>query len=417
MNIKKFTNPYKELPRAVYVLFFASIINNMGNFVTPLLTLFLTYKIGIGVTIVGVIIAINSVFGLVGSLIGGKLIDKIGRKIIFVVFRTISAIAICVCGFINSPQIIIGLIITSSLVSGIAMPVYSTIITDLTTGEKRKTAFSLEYMAMNIGMAVGPLLAAFLYNNYLRFLFIGDAITTIILVILVWLLVPETLPQREVGLELVAATKAEAGEEGSLFSALIKRPTIIVFSMIIVIYFVVFSQYNFGLSLQIGDIFSERSAVVYGTLMTINTVLCSIVPMFLVPLIKEIKPSLCIVVGGLLYAIGFGMLFTINGYIMFIVSTVLWTLGEILVSTNTNVYIASHTPITHRGRFNSIFPIIRKVGFIIGPMAGGAYIGGFGIRSLWLLIGGLAIIGAILMLGLYCKEEKNSLLQREKPIL
>lgn len=232
-----------------------------------------------------------------------------------------------------------------------------------------------------------------------------------------WLLVPETLPQREVGLDLVVTTKAEAGEEGSLFSALIKRPIIIVFSIIIVIYFVVFSQYNFGLSLQIGDIFGERSAVVYGTLMTINTVLCSIVPMFLVPLIKEIKPSLCIVVGGLLYAIGFEILFTINGYIMFIVSTVLWTLGEILVSTNTNVYIASHTTITHRGRFNSIFPIIRKVGFIIGPMAGGAYIGGFGIRSLWLLIGGLAIIGAILMLGLYCKEEKNSLLQREKPNL
>jgi Na+/H+ antiporter NhaC len=42
----------------------------------------------------------------------------------------------------------------------------------------------------------------------------------------------------------------------------------------------------------------------------------------------------------------------------FLLSTVIWTLGEILQATNTNVYIANHTPISHRGRFNAILPII-----------------------------------------------------------
>ena len=410
MNIKRFIEPYKDLPISIYVLFLASLINNMGNFVYPLLTMYLTYKIGLEAGLVGTFVAISSVLGLIGSLIGGKLIDKVGRKSIFIIFRSISALCILSCGFIENFYIFIMFIMISSLVTGITSPFYSTIITDLTSGEKRKTAFFLEYMAMNIGMAVGPLLAAFLFNNFLKFLFIGDSITTFISIVLVWRFVPETFAKNDKSIDSKVNTKLEQGEEGGLLTALIKRPTMIIFSMIMVIYFLVFSQYNFGLSLQLGDIFGENAAIKFGWLMTVNTVLCSIMPMFLAPLFKKIKPSLCISLGGILYFIGFGMIYKINSFPLFIISTVLWTFGEILVATNTSVYIASQAPSTHRGRFNSIFPIIRKLGFIFGPFIAGIYVENLGIRNLWLLIGGLAFVGGILMYSLYyCENKKNSL--------
>ena len=405
-GFKVLLQPYKNLPKSVYVIFFASIINNLGNFVVPFLTMFLTYSIGMNVGVVGLIVAINSFVGLIASAHGGKLIDIIGRKKIFIIFRTASAIAIVLCAFTKNPIILTTLLILSNFLGGYSLPVYSTIITDITEGEQRKTAFSLQYMALNIGFSVGPLLAAFLYNNYLTWLFLGDAITTFISVILVTVYIPETMPTKEEA-SMLKVNKLEKAEEGTLIQALFKRPTLLLFSFIIVIYFIVFSQFNFGLSLQIGGLFGDKSATIFGSLMTVNAVMCSIIPMFLTALTGKLKASLSIALGGILYAVGFGMMFFINNYFLFILSTMIWTMGEILIATNTNVYIADHAPASHRGRFNSIFPIIRKLGFMIGPIIAGIYVKYTNIRNLWLFIGGISIIGAIMMYKLYLMESKT----------
>ena len=406
-KISEYFNPYKGLPVSIYVIFFASIVNNMGNFVAPFLTMFLTFKVGISVGIVGIIIAVNSGLGLVGTMMGGKLIDQIGRKKVLIIFRTLSGIGIAAAAFSKSPIIIISLIMLATFFGGFSQPVYSTIITDLTSGEQRKAGFSLEYMAINIGFSVGPLLAGFLYENYITWLFLGDAITTFVSIALVAVFVPETIPLKGKLTEL-KSENLESAEVGSLLSVMIKRPTLVIFSLIMIVYFIVFSQFNFGLSIQIGDIFKNNSSTIFGTLMTVNALMCSILTVFITTATRNIKASLSISIGGILYAIGFGMIFFINSYIMFILSTVIWTLGEIIVSTNTSVYIANHTPITHRGRFNSVFPMIRKLGFIIGPLFAGYFVKLTNIKSLWILVGGLSIIAAAMMYRLYSLDRPTA---------
>ena len=65
---------------------------------------------------------------------------------------------------------------------------------DLTNTKNRKAAYSLLYLGINIGFSLGPLIAGFLYNHYLKILFLGDAATTILSLILVAVFVEETLP-------------------------------------------------------------------------------------------------------------------------------------------------------------------------------------------------------------------------------
>ncbi len=403
-RIKNLFEQYKGLPISIYVIFFASIVNNMGNFVNPLLTMLLTSRVGLNAGIVGSVVGVNAILGMMGAIIGGKLIDIIGRKRILIIFRTLAGLGYGMCAFfIKEPTIITSILMLSSFFGGFSQPVYSTIITDVTEGEQRKTAFSLNYMAINIGYSVGPLLAGFLFKNYLVWLFIGDAITTFISVGLVGFFVSETKPSKE-ELEKSKVKTFERAEEGSLLSALIRRPTLLMFSFIIVIYFIIFSQFNFGLALQLDEIFIDNPALIFGSLMTVNAVLCSVLTVFITSITKNIKASLSISFGGVLYAIGFGMIFFIHTYYLFIASTVIWTIGEILVAINTSVYIANHTPITHRGRFNSVFPIIRRIGFFIGPMLAGFYVNYSNIKNLWLLIGILSLIGALLMYVLYIKD-------------
>lgn len=211
-RISNYFKPYKGLPLSIYIIFLASIVNNMGNFVGPFLTMFLTVRIGINIGIVGIIVAVNAGLGLIGTMIGGKLIDSIGRKKVLVVFGIASGVGYALCAFTNNPVIITGILMVSSFVGGFSHPVYGTITTDLTEGEQRTAAFSLSYMAMNIGFSVGPLLAGFLYKNYLMWFFLGDAITTFISIALVCIFVPETKPTKK-EMEKSKAKTFESAEE------------------------------------------------------------------------------------------------------------------------------------------------------------------------------------------------------------
>lgn len=404
MKTKGIISQYFGLPKSIYVLFFASIINNLGQFVGPFLTMFLTFKQGMSVNNVGIIVAINAIFGLLGSLLSGKLIDTIGRKKVFVFFSLVSATFYGLCGFSINQNYIVLLLLFGAFFGGFSHPVFSTIITDLTSGNERKLSFSLNYMALNIGFSLGPLLAGFLYENYLVWLFFGDALTTYISVLLVFLYVPET---KELVKKVAKNKEIKEKKEDNLLKELLKNPNLIKFSLIIIIYFIVFSQFNFGLPLQVKEVFNSNASKVFGILMTTNAVICSIFTVFVTSFTKKLKSSQCIFIGGILYGLGFGIIYFINTLPMFIVSTFIWTMGEILVSTNTNIYIAEHSPKTHRGRFNSIFPIIRKIGFVIGPIFAGFYINNVNSRSLWVFISALSFLGSILMYRLYKGDTNN----------
>lgn len=393
---------YKGLPISIYILFFASIINNMGQFVGPFLTMFLTFNIGISVGKVGAVVALNSALGMLGALAGGKLIDSVGRKKIFIIFSILSLSLYALCGFLKDPLLIILVLLFASLFNGFSQPVFSTIITDLTEGIQRNAAFSLNYIALNIGFSIGPLIAGFLYKNHLIFLFLGDALTTLLSVMLVMIFVPETKPEKN---KISDENVYEKAEYDTMFSILIKKSNLLIFSLIMVIYFIVFSQFNFGLSLQVGSIFGENGAEIYGSLMTVNAVMCSTITVLITSSTKRLKSSLSISIGGLLYAAGFGIIYFINSFPMFVISTAVWTAGEIMVATNTSIYIAEHTPITHRGRFNSIFPVIRKLGFIIGPLLAGIYVKHAQLKNLWILVSLLALTGSFLMYKLYLRDK------------
>lgn len=60
--------------------------------------------------------------------------------------------------------------------------------------------------------------------------------------------------------------------------------------------------------------------------------------------------------------LGSGMLAFARGPAIFLVSAAVWTAGEIVNATNAEVYVANHTPMSHRGRFNAVLPVLGGLG-------------------------------------------------------
>ncbi len=415
MNIRRIGLTYTGLPRSVYIIFFARIVNSIGNFVFPFMTLLLTDKVGMTEEKVGVYLLMAAILQIPGSLLGGKLTDVMGRKKIMVFFMGLSACCTLPCAFLigNSTtiQYVPWLLIGTSLFRSIANPANGAMMNDLTQPDNRQAAFSLLYLGMNAGTAIGSIVAGFLFNSYMKLLFIGDAIATLLSITLLIVFVKETIPTKEIISRIERERESEKAETGGLLAALIRRPLLLTFAVLNTIYSFVYAQTGFSLPLKANLVFgSEQGAKFYGTFNMVNCLVVIFLTTFITMLTKRIRSIYNVAIAGVFYAIGFGMLYLVNGFWLFMFSTIIWTIGEIVSATNVGVFIANHTPASHRGRFQSMIHIITSTGSSISPYLMGSFIASYGVNNVWPITFLLSIIAAFFMylLGTYEKKHQKN---------
>lgn len=405
-KIKSLFDPYRGMPKEIYVLFLSRIINAMGCFVMPLLTLILTEKIGLSKEMSGAYLSAAGLIFMPAAMIGGKLTDIIGRKKVIIIFDFISALLYIICGFMNPSINMIYVLMLASMSMFIAGPAHDALIADLTTPENRDGAYALSYMGWNIGFAIGPIIGGLLYKNHLPLVFIGDAVTALISLSLILIFVKETihLTNQKVTEE---SRILETREEGSIISVLLKRPILIYFALCTFGYNFVYSQWSFMMPIHSQQNFLSLGAKYYGLMAGFN----GVVVMFFTPLITKMSENTKhirkMIYGGLLYAVGFGMLGILNTLPFFFVSVFIFTLGEIILSISITPFIANHTPMSHRGRMNAILPVIFGMGYTLGPVTMGKALGYISVESAWLILGMVGIISSIFMFGLERYDEKK----------
>ena len=78
--MKQLFSQYGGLKREIYILFVGKLVTAMGSFVWPMLTFFLTTKLGLTDGMSTLMIATASVLSFPAALLGGKLADRFSRK-------------------------------------------------------------------------------------------------------------------------------------------------------------------------------------------------------------------------------------------------------------------------------------------------------------------------------------------------
>ncbi len=188
---------FKGLPKSVYVLAIQRFINSLGGFVFPFLTMFMVQRLHFTTLEAGKWMSTLAFWTAICTYIAGFFVDRMKRKPILIIAPFISAILLGYCGFMEPSENMIYLIIISSSIRSFSGPANSAIMADVTNPSNRKASLSLRYLGMNAGFAISYTLAGFLFNNYWRLLFIGDALTSILSLIPVMLFVPESKPTKE----------------------------------------------------------------------------------------------------------------------------------------------------------------------------------------------------------------------------
>ena len=389
---------YKGLPREIYLLFAARIINTVGSFVMPLIAMILTVKIGMSSADAGFFATLVCVTQAPCVVLGGKLIDTFGRKRMILIFNTLGALSYIACAFASPGTLMAVLILIASDFYVFAWPAFDAVTADVTKGDARKSAFSLLYLGTNLGYAIGPVLGGLLFKDHLSLLFFLDGLTTLLSTGLIFFL-PET-KSRFLPAEAGGAESSGITEKSNTLHVLRRTPVLALFLLITLFYNFTYAQYGFTLPLQMDDLFASSGPRLYSTLITANALVVIVFTPLFTKLSTRFRSLWAVAGGGILFFLSFLLFAVSKGMAVFYAAIVLFTFGEIVTTISTGVFIADATPPTHRGRVNSAANLIRGSGYAVGPVAMGRILEKSSYFSGWMIIAGLMGVGFALMLAL-----------------
>jgi MFS family permease len=380
---------FNEYPRQFWILVAAMFIDRLGGaLLFPFFSLYITKKFNVGMTEVGILFGVFAGSGLISSLMGGALTDRMGRKGILIFGLVMSALSAVLMGLMDSfvPFIIVTVVV--GLLADVGFPAQQAMVADLLTDEKRAQGFGILRVVANLAVTFGPMIGGLLAARSYLLLFIIDAITSMITAGVVYFALQETR----------AAPKEDAPQEtiGQTFAGYFRVlkdsafTWFIVASMLMVL---VYMQMNTTLGVYLRDVhgISEQA---YGYILSLNA---AMVVLFQFPITRRIvryRPMSVMVVGTLLYAIGFGMYGFVSLYIFFLLAMAIITIGEMLVSPVSQAIVARLAPEDMRGRYMATYGFSWVIPSAIGPLLAGLTMDYIDPRWVWYAAGLLGVIAA-----------------------
>jgi MFS family permease len=157
-NYLRSLNP--QLPRDVWMLQAGGLANMFGNGVIgPFLIIYLHNVRGISLGIAGLIVASNAAAALFTGFVGGALSDRIGPRAVLTGALVVMAVAFGLFPLIREPWHAFALNMLAGAGSGAFWPSQSTLLSSLAPRTRRHAAFAQQRMTMNLGIALGGLVA------------------------------------------------------------------------------------------------------------------------------------------------------------------------------------------------------------------------------------------------------------------
>ncbi len=408
--IRLIHSSYGDLNKNIYILFIATIINKIGDFVQFFFAIFLKSKLNYTDSQIANYIIIAGAVLSVSTAIGGYIGDKFNRKTTFVVNSLLGATTITICGLLtyNHIEYIPYFLILAAFFFSINSPIINAIVADTAkTDVERKKAYSLIYLGVNIGITIAPMIAGRLLTNYLDVFFYLDALTTVMSVILIYLYIGESKPSLK---EVRSAKAKEKAAKGNVLVVLYKNKVLLAFILFILTDVALFAQAGYGLPLKLTETFGKTvSPIIHGNLMAFNAVVVVSATIFLTQYMKTQGALKNVVIGMALTTIGFGMYGFFNqSMILYYLSVFTWTVGEIFVVTNSNVFIINNTPINYRARFSAIYNITWGIAYVLSPKLMSILLVNYQPKTAWMILSSIGLIGTVAMLLLLLKQKRET---------
>ena len=388
--LTKFKNIYKEYPSPFKVLVLATFIDRLGGFLLyPFFALYVTAHFNVGMLEVGFLFALFSAGNIIGGIIGGALADKYGRRAMLLIGLISSGVSSIFMGLVDDLNIFYILAAFMGLMGNFGGPARQAMVADLLPKEKQAEGFGILRVAVNLSATVGPILGGFIATQSYLFLFIADAVSSLITGIIVFFVIPETKPERKEGEVEESVVKSVIG-----YKEVLKDWRYMLFLSVSAITVIVYMQMNATLSVFLRDVYGFPT-MYFGFLLSMNAVMVVIFQFWITRKMSKYSPMKVMAIGTLFYMVGFGMYGFISESYLFFIAMAIITIGEMIEMPIGQTTAASFAPEDKRGRYMAVFGFHWAIPNLFAILLAGLVIEHIGQNWVWYFAGILALISAV----------------------
>src|SRR5919108_114047 len=179
--LKKLKTTSAEFPPLFWIVVVTQFIDSIGStLLFPFFALYITQKFGVGMTEAGVLLGMSSLFGLVGSMVGGALTDRFGRRQLILFGLVFSALSSLLFGFTSNVRMLYFLVVVVGLLSRVSAPAHDAMMADILPEAKRQEGFGITRVVFNFSWIMGTALGGLIAARSFLALFIMDAILSLV---------------------------------------------------------------------------------------------------------------------------------------------------------------------------------------------------------------------------------------------
>lgn len=375
-----FKNLHQNVKYRMAIIFISTMQSNM---VFPFMSIYFAKNIGLVQTSIFMSAAI--IISFIASIWGGDLSDKIGRKKIMVTseymkFFTFASFALTNSPWLEAPYITLIFFFLYNISSGLYSPASEAMLLDVSTPEERKYIYAIIYWISNLSIAIGGAAGAFLFQNYLFYLFSGLTIVSIVTWFITWFVITEThFPLQN------RASNFSSNKKTKEFKSLLANYKTVASDRLF-LFFVLSGLLLFSLESHLVNFISIRLAEqvisapvspfninvtgveLLGFLRVENTVLVILFSLFVLKIIKKFKEKNLILIGFGLYIIGYSVISYSNSPTVLFIVMAIAVVGEVIAFPIHQTYLGDIIPDSSRSSYLALNRIALKGSGLIGTL-------------------------------------------------
>lgn len=370
---------FAQLPRACWWLAGSTLVNRMGAMVFPFLVLYFHKGLKLDLETASSVAACWGMGSFVAGPLGGWASDRIDPVKLLALSLLGAGSLMMAYPAIRSLPLLILCTFCLALMADLGRPSTLTALARLAGGPQGRDAFALNYMAINLGMSIGPTLGGYLAELDYRYLFWVDGSTSLLaacLLLLSGTACPSQTKQNQVAVDWNIGPSA--------------------FRMYLWMSLFFWSFMTFFAA---GPVYAVKwlhlSEHDVGYIWLLNTLIIVATNLWVNRLTAGIALPKLLSFGCACQAASYLTLYLLPGLQGLVIATLWLTLGEMLMFSNANAYISQIVAPEKMGRAMGINAICVSLALICSAPTMGYFFEHFNPNWLWGVVGSAAALASL----------------------
>lgn len=345
---------YDGLSKNIYMGLLGIFIYSLSFSTTVFLPLYLHNQLQHSLITTGLALSAFGAGGIIASYLGSKVCDHFQARYVTVFALILNIITVLVLYLFSLPyEVLIIFLVLAGISNATIIPANRIYLMRLSSVTEQGRVNGIRYMLFNIGCAVSLAISGSLIHKQYQIVFLINGMASLVAVLI-----------------FLIFTSADIVPCKPKLTDNSKLKTSNFFRLIFAYYFIgmlAFVQVNSGYTLYLFNHY-HLSGYEISLIFLINSLLIALCQVIILNLFKNFSQPLIMTIG--CFLIGFGLFIMLFGhsYILALLSTVIWTFGEMMFMPVSQNIVYRHAADHLKGHYMGIYQALYSTTLLLGPV-------------------------------------------------